>query len=257
MTRLQSYAHNLKAELESRLIPIEGGPMDGVRMLTAADLGLAFEAALMPPVDTHVAELLTPATVYLDALCHICGERARVAVGLESKTTVDDKRRVIAAKVDAGSVNHLCGQLPLNVTPDEPDGQMDWTVGTDGTDGADGAYRVAYVVDILSRVGVVIAPEVVDGWTEPEREEAVSWATAYHVAVEMGEEPVSAPVHVTIVATPPEESEESVNTCPYPGCDLLAEHRGAHKDADGKRLPKGMDLPDSQDEPEGGDLLPE
>ncbi|MCU0505701.1 MAG: hypothetical protein MUE82_08010 [Chloroflexi bacterium] len=132
MTRLEAYARALREALEARLMAIEGGPDDGTLMVTAKEVADVFTEVPVPPADGHSAELATPASVYLDARCHICGEKARVIVGLESKTTVDDKKGVIAAKVDAGSAVHLCGQMPLLPDADEVDGQMTWAIGPMG-----------------------------------------------------------------------------------------------------------------------------
>ena len=117
--RMTMYADAVRDALVARLAAIEGGPLDGTKVLSELDIGLAFAEVPFPPADESTAELVTPATVYLDARCHICGEVARVVVGLESKTTVDDKTRKVAAKVDAGSVDHICGQLPLPVDAGE------------------------------------------------------------------------------------------------------------------------------------------
>ena len=113
--RMTLYADSIRLALVDRLEPVVGGALDGTLVLTEWDIAAAFSAVTIPPADESTAELTTPATVYLDARCHICGEVARVVVGLESKTVVDDKTRKVAAKVDAGSVDHVCGQLPLPV----------------------------------------------------------------------------------------------------------------------------------------------
>lgn len=113
--RMTMYADSIRLALVDRLSPVIGGSIDGTLVLTESDIASAFADVPLPPADESSAELTTPATVYLDARCHICGELARVVVGLESKTTVDDKTRKVAAKVDAGSVDHICGQLPLPV----------------------------------------------------------------------------------------------------------------------------------------------
>jgi len=249
-TRLTRYAADLKGALEARLVPLEGGPLDGTLMMSAGVMQEAIASVPEPPPDEHQAELATPATVYLDAMCHICGERTRVMVRLESKTLVDDKRRTIAAKVDTAAADHLCGQLPLTVGP-EVEGQsaFDWTIPV-----GDVLEDPVHVADMLHRVGVEASAEAVDGWTEAERAEAASWAVAAHVAQSAGEDPPARPEHVAALplsgiddhADQPDPTE----VCPFPGCTRAPEHRGGHKGADGKPIrPPKADA--------DGDLLPE
>src|SRR6187399_2981437 len=100
MTRFKQYADAVAAAIEEVAVPMEGGPLDGIAMVSLGGAKDAIAAVPIPPIEAHEAELATPATVYLAARCHICGESGLVTVTLESKTTVDNKHRTLAAKVD-------------------------------------------------------------------------------------------------------------------------------------------------------------
>jgi len=237
MTRMSDYARDLKAGLEDRLVPIEGGPLDGQLMLSSGVLQEVIASVTFPPVDDHGAEVATPATIYVDLLCHICGESTRSTINIESKTQVDDKRRTIAPKIDAETVVHYCGQLPLPVgsgygSDVAGQGAFDWTIPVE-----DLGTGIPAVVDMLARVGVVVAADDVAGWTEPERDEAIRWAVAVHVARESDEAIPDAPDVVArdghpsiVVGEPPAAAEDAPDptVCPYPDCEKPAEHRGNH-----------------------------
>lgn len=196
MTRLGTYRDELRAALKARLQPVSGGIWDGVQALTDRDITECFDLTGFPPVDEHVAELATPATVYLAARCHVCGESATVTVDLESKTTVDDKRRTLAAKVDAGSVVHVCGQMALPLRNLTPTGQAEaWDI-TDLTGPTAPALDAVALAELLGRVGVPAEPELVDGWTAEERIAAQQWAVRFHIARTEGAEAPPTPEHV-------------------------------------------------------------
>lgn len=224
MTRFTSYIGNVRIALEERLIPVEGGPLDGIRVITEGNLAEALAAVEMPPIDEHAADLATPATVYLSALCHICGQRAIVDIGLESKTLVDDKRRVLSAKVDAGSVVHICGQMTLP-TGDGDQTAFDWTI--DRT----GLVSPERLAEMLGEVGFSVDVSVIEGWDEPQRSTAMEFALATHLASDETTEP-EVPGFILDVMS------DVVPPCPYPGCILNAEHDGDHALTEDEQPPK-------------------
>lgn len=270
-TRLATYAKDLKSALEDRLVPVEGGPLDGQLIMSAGVMQEAIASVLFPPTDEYVAEVRTPATIYIDLLCHICGESTRSTVNIESKTLVDDKRRTIAPKIDADTVAHMCGQMPLPVGGSDRsvEGQegFDWTIPVEQSIGDDD--RLA---DMLRRVGFTLTAEAAFEWSEAQRDEAARWAVAYHVWATghpetVGADAPPAPDHVALLpvieVTPAAEAEPEPDptVCPYPRCAMPAKHSGGHHDAKGKpiRAKRAKAEADNADGAEAGesDLLPE
>jgi len=199
------------------------------------------------------------------ARCHICGESGTVTVDMESKTTVDDKRRILAAKVDAGSVVHTCGQMSLpkkNVTPGQAEA---WDI-ADLTGPTAPALDVDPLAELLGRVNVTVDAETVAGWNEPERRDAQRWAVAHHMARVNGEPDPERPAHVPEPHEPEEATETDAEApdptvCPSPGCIAIADHGGDHV-VEGKPKRRRKPAADpregsTEDAPEDGDLLPE
>jgi len=253
MNRLGRYARDLKDALEARLVPIEGGPLDGQLVMSAGVMQEAIAAVPEPPPDEHTAELQTPATIYVWLRCHLCGEQSASQVRIESKTMVDDKRRTIAPKVDASTVDHICGQINMYSVGPEVEGQeeFDWTIPVEGV-------TEDKLADMLRRVGLDPGAEMIDGWTEPQRDLAAQWALAVWVAREHGDDEPEAPEHVKAVPRPAPEVPE---VCPFPGCARDPEHRGGHRDAEGKLIKKPkvapVDPEPETDTTEDDGLLPE
>lgn len=242
MTRMSAYVANVREALEGRLQPVEGGPLDGQRILLASDIEAALREAVIPPTDVHAAEVAEPANITLVATCHVphCGESVPVAVRLESYTKARRESTIIGHVAIGTPTEHVCGQMPLpiDVTP-EVEGQ---TGAWDLPRSPSMETAVDRIVEMLGRVGLTLDPAKVDGWTEPEREAAEQWAVAAHVATSSGEDVPTAPAHVTdalAVAKP--------DPCPSPGCIREAEHPGRHRKA----------RPPEETSSDDADLLPE
>ena len=240
MTRMTSYLANVREALEARLQPVEGGPLDGVRILIAADMEAALAEAVIPPPDAHAAEVAEPASITLVASCHVphCGESVPVVVRLESYTKARRESTIIGHVAIGTPTEHVCGQmaLPMDAEP-EAEGQTAWDIPRS----PDMDTAVERIVEMLGRVGLTLDPAKVDGWTEREREQAEQWAVASHVAAESGEPIPDMPAHVTDAL-----AAQAVEPCPNPGCTREAEHRGRHR----KALPPEETSSDD-------DLLPE
>jgi hypothetical protein len=255
MTRLSRYRDELRDALLARVTTVEGGPLDGTHILSEQSVYDALAATEYPPVDAHSAEVATPATVTVVVTCPICREPGVVLVNIGGKVGADDKNGgVLSAKVDAGHVTHLCGQLPLpiDVTPPEQE-SFDLTDIPPLPDGD----TVEAVVAILGRVDIPVTAEEVEGWTEPQRQEARRWAVAYHVARTTGGETPEPPAHVPAPVPPdqpieapdqpmgppdhlagnPDQPDGDPNppaadlSCPWPGCVKPADHGGRHSKA--------------------------
>ena len=95
----------------------------------------------------------TPAVVLVDAGCPSCEERQPILLTVTAELLVSDDGAELRLKGKSKGVTHVCGQLPLNVTPSEAEGQTsfgeavldamadqvragamgpDWTVSEDG-----------------------------------------------------------------------------------------------------------------------------
>jgi len=222
MSRMSVYAANLREALEARLQPVEGGPLDGNRILTAGDVEEAIKAAALPPPDEHAADLAEPAQVNLTAECHFCHEHVPVGVRLESYAKARANATTVGFLAIGSPVTHVCGQtmLPLG-DASEAEGQTSWTL----PPARDLGTVEGRLLAMLAKVGLTMDPAKVADWSDPECEAAEHWAVAAHVASRsVGETIPEPPAHVTaaIMAAPAEP-------CPTPYCVKDAEHPGRHK----------------------------
>jgi hypothetical protein len=93
----------------------EGGEWDGIQVLRRAELERVvhdFAKADPDPLAT-VAEVMTPARVFVDAICPRCGIPARILVEIHTELVVSDEGSEIRAKTKSKASSHVCGQLPL------------------------------------------------------------------------------------------------------------------------------------------------
>jgi hypothetical protein len=100
---------------------VPGGEWDGMQVLRRKELERVIHdlASADPDPIATVAEVETPATVFVDALCPRCELPTRILVilGTELVTTVDGSEIKVKAKAKASS--HTCFQLPLEPSDDE------------------------------------------------------------------------------------------------------------------------------------------
>jgi hypothetical protein len=255
MTRFDQYRRDVHEALAAAMVPIEGGPLDGVLMLSADSASRVLAAVPVPPPDESEAELTEPATVHLRATCHVhgCGMTIPITGTIESYTKSRAKGGIAGMLLISSPVVHVCGQTVLPLTSPEAAGQTEaWDI--TGLTGPDvGSLGIERIRDVLGRVGVEVTAETVDGWTEPQREAAVQWAVGYHVSSGTDDEPTR-PDHVPAPrdsyhsdlpegetdgglpeGTPPDVAGEP-DACPYAGCTLYAEHKGDHVDAHGAAI---------------------
>ena len=109
-----------RAELAAK--PIEGGPLDGIEVVsigTLRDIVVEHLQVELPPPSDKYAEVSTPATIATSAICPECRQPTEIVVTLNPRLTVEGNSTELAIKAKSVSVPHMHGQLPLNV----PEGQ--------------------------------------------------------------------------------------------------------------------------------------
>jgi hypothetical protein len=103
-----------RAEIEAQTI--EGGPLDGilvVSMGTLKNVGSAALAVTLPPPSEQYAEVQTPARVLVAAICPECSLPVGVSVTLTTQLLVETDGREIKVKASTKGLPHVCGQMAL------------------------------------------------------------------------------------------------------------------------------------------------
>lgn len=101
---------------------IEGGPLDGVKVVslgTLRDEVTKHLQVVLPPPSEQYAQVITPATITVAALCPECDLPNNIVVKLSPQLTVTNEGSELAVKAKTKARVHVCGQLPLSedVTP--------------------------------------------------------------------------------------------------------------------------------------------
>lgn len=237
--------HSLVTRCETAAVPMEGGPMDGISVVSIGTLKEQvrdeLEERLGPPSD-KVAEVTTPATVNVSAICPECDLPMLIVVSLLPTLTVDGDGAEISVKAKSKSRVHVHGQLSL---PEEAEGQM--TI-------EDMVGPVPTVDELVGQLSHVLpddlaempAPEALEAWSDLDKREVMEWATKTLLAAEAEADdllPMPPPRRpVVIGGTPVVESEGTgepptevegdtvtADPCPFPECLLEVDHRGKHK----------------------------
>lgn len=102
----------LHERMKGRVQQVEGGPWDGVPVITEKDLDVAFGEALPPPSARGV-EVQTPARIVVLAVCPRCHIPQQIALFVSPKLEIDDERTTLKLVAKAKSMGHTCGQQPL------------------------------------------------------------------------------------------------------------------------------------------------
>lgn len=90
----------------------------GVYVITRRDLGEALTAPL-PPASSFSASVRTPAFIYVDAICPVCGIAGEISIEITAVLTVEAYSRKLKAK--ASDLPHQCGQQRLrDLVPTRP-----------------------------------------------------------------------------------------------------------------------------------------
>lgn len=235
-------------------VPIEGGALDGIEVVSLGTLRGLIDNALeddLPPPSERRAEVSTPAIVLVSAICPECRLPVEIIVGLTPQLTVDNDGAEIAVKAKSKARSHVCGQLALALVGDQADFGLEDVVGEVPSDEA--------ILEAIAAVEL-FTPEAIAGllpmelWTDLDKRLAFEWATKTRLAAdaETGEETVSdvvvpplpeilggddpdAEANPEGAALPPDEPADDGSAasappdpCPFPGCVEAAEHQGDH-----------------------------
>jgi hypothetical protein len=109
----------LRQDLALRFEDVEGGAWDGIAVLTRKAMDETFALFEPTPPSAHVAAVVTPATLFVDAACPLCGHVVLAAVQLHARLTAEGSARQVQVKGKSAPVGHVCGQTVLAVGPDE------------------------------------------------------------------------------------------------------------------------------------------
>lgn len=105
----QAVVDLLRRRLEGRLQDVEGGPWDGVRVVTAKDIAEALEEPL-PPASLFAAEVRTPGWVTVAAVCPRCAIPTDVSVYITAQLISEVGADEIKLKAKSKARSHVCGQ---------------------------------------------------------------------------------------------------------------------------------------------------
>lgn len=117
----------LRLEVDGLMVPIEGGALDGVEVVSKGTLVEAIERikySKLPPIDVTSAEVKTPAEVYVDAVCPRCRLTGRILANISSELLVTTTHSELRLKAKAKAHTHICGQLAL--ATDDGNGQTEF-----------------------------------------------------------------------------------------------------------------------------------
>jgi hypothetical protein len=112
---------DLARRVDEQAVAIEGGPLDGIRVVsmgTFTEIANEIQMTPLPPVDGFTAEVSTPATVLVAAYCPKCGVPATIPVLIDSELRVDSSGSEVRVKAKAKARLHVCGQLTLDAVAD-------------------------------------------------------------------------------------------------------------------------------------------
>lgn len=107
-----------RAEIDA--VPMDGGPLDGLQVVSVGRLRELQVAALLvdlPPASEEYAEVKTPATIAVDAICPECHEPVDIAVKLVPRLVVEGNTTELGVKAKTKAVIHMHGQQRLPATP--------------------------------------------------------------------------------------------------------------------------------------------
>lgn len=100
--------------------PIEGGVLDGLKVISLGTLTEALErvkGTTLPPVDGQTAEVRTPAEITVEAICPKCGIPGRMTAKIGTELVVALDGAELRLKTAVKARTHVCGQMEL---PEEP-----------------------------------------------------------------------------------------------------------------------------------------
>jgi hypothetical protein len=117
---------DLVARCTEAAVAIEGGPLDGIEVVSLGTLREQVAASLvdkLPAPSERYAEVRTPAHIIVSAVCPQCHIPQVIGVALAPQLVLDDDGAELKVKATTKGATHVCGQLPLDagdqVTLDE------------------------------------------------------------------------------------------------------------------------------------------
>lgn len=188
-------------------VALEGGPLDGIEVVTMGTLRDQVTAALLidlPPASERYAEVSTPANVTVDALCPECREPTEILVRLFPSLTVEEGVTKLAVKASSKAVNHMHGQQPLNL-----EGQQDFGL-------ADVVGPVPTIEQLETLLLLVLPDELceavpstvaMEGWSDLDKREVAAWAAAVHLVASDNDD-VEIPYRPEVIGGEPREDDE-------------------------------------------------
>ncbi len=111
----------IRKRLDRVLQPVDDDDVwHGVNVITRKDLNEAL-ALPLPPASSRAAAVTTPAMIYVDALCPVCGIASEIALTIGTKLTAEGYSRRLELVKDSKALPHVCGQMRIrDVTPSRP-----------------------------------------------------------------------------------------------------------------------------------------
>lgn len=111
-----AYLRSLEEGFDERKQSVEGGSWDGVPVLTEPAFNELLSATLrgpIPPTNDQHAEIRTPGTVIVSAICPRCDLPTTVILTVSPELVVDDSGAEIRVKTKAKARAHVCGQQEI------------------------------------------------------------------------------------------------------------------------------------------------
>jgi hypothetical protein len=140
---LLAYREALTTLLTDATKDVPSGEWEGVPVVTAKDANEALDAVFaqripIPPETT--AEVHTPATIYVSAICPKCSLPSTITLEVGARLMVENTvSGELQLKAKAKARTHVCGQLSLPDRSDENQQSFELTdiVGDEGGDDAE------------------------------------------------------------------------------------------------------------------------
>lgn len=193
-------------------VAIEGGPLDGIEVVSLGTLRDQVTAALLvdlPPASDRYAEVTTPAHITVDAVCPECHLPVSIGVKLAPRLTVEGNSTELSIKAKSKAVAHMHGQQPLNV----PEGQEDF--------GLDDIAGAAPPIEELETLLLLVLPDELckavpstlemEGWSDLDKREVAEWAVAIHLVASDNDD-VEIPVRPEVIGGPAREEGDADGT---------------------------------------------
>lgn len=189
-------------------VAIEGGPLDGVDVVSMGTLRDQVTAALLvdlPPTSDRYAEVSTPANVTVSASCPECRQPTDILVRLFPRLTVEEGVTELSVKASSKAVVHMHGQLPLAF-----EGQQEFGLG-------DVVGPVPTIEQLETALLLVLPDELctavpstveMEGWSDLDRRAVAAWAIAVHLVASDNDD-VEIPARPEVIGGPPRGDDEA------------------------------------------------